>query len=649
MKRWLKIIFFVILFTPVILFGAFWGAVSFIDFNQYKPQLEAEFYANTGHKIDILGDLDLKVVPLRLELGESKIYQKPSFNSEAVLLHFSQVNLNLSLAKLVFEKKFHLLGVELLEPKIYLVIKETGEANWKNLAEKNDAYQFVRVANKPQVENQLTNFLDLELKTLNIENGEIIYENKMNKEMYQLRNLHLMAFNLALDKKFRLQTSAKLEDIKRQETLSLGVNGQGKLSQNFYKFELYKFDGFIEKTLLEHQEEQEGKLSYKLAQAIWQKNENSLTIKELNLQAKGDELELDLEFNSNHFTGAGQLRLARFNPITWLNYIQFSQLNFADKTAFKSLKGSTDFNFSLQGFSLNQLDLQLDESKLEGEISYQREPEKYTFNLSINQLNLDNYKILATNETGETEAYLPLAIPVTTIRNTGIEGKLSVKNLTAWEAKYSNFFTRINSNFGQLRLAPLDAELYLGKLQSSFMVDTNGSTPTYKLKGRLTQVETQDWLSDLLKFEDLAGKLTMQFNFASLGTNLDLIKTNLTGDFNLELQDGAYLAMDLDKVIVGNKVQAGDKTILKQAQLAGQAHQGFLHIQNSFIQSEKLQARVLGKVDLLENSLDTQVFVSYANPPLELMFLRGIELPMKLEGALSKPQWQLDMSKLLGG
>lgn len=648
--RWLKIIFFIVLFTPLVLFLAFWGAVYFIDFNQYKPQLEAEVYDKTGHKFELLGELDFKVVPLRLEIGKSKLYQKAEFNSEQTLLEFEQLNLSLSLAKLILKKQFHLLGVEILDPKLNLVVNEKGLNNWNNLAANTNEYQFIQVKQEIAATPLPGNLIQsLELKSLNIENGEVTYENQLNQELYQLRNWSLMAFNLAFEQDFRLKSTAKLEDIKRQETTDLNLKAEGIIGQNFDKLELRKVIGSLDKTL-SNDEDQEGKLSFNLKQANWDKSSNNLVLDKLNIQVKGDDFTLNLTSNLDELAGQGQLEITRINPTKWLEYFLIDEPQWLVGRSMKRLRGTTDFSFNLQqGYNLENIQLRLDSTNIEGNLAYQQEPPKYTFDLTLDEINLDNYRIVKTSEDGTSKQYIPLAIPVSTLRNTSIEGKLSVKKLTAWQGNYTNLFTRVNSNFGQLRLAPFDFDLYGGKWQSSLLIDANGQTPTYAAKGKLTQVESQAWLQDLFDYSDLEGKLNLQFNFLTHGTNLELIKTHLKGDYSLEVLEGAYLALDLDKLVVGQLSKEADKTSFKLVQINGQANNGKLHIQRGLLQSSRLQAQTFGAVNLLDNTLDNQISLSYTNPPSALAFLAKVNIPIRLTGKLDEPKWELDVNQLLLG
>lgn len=133
MYKFFKISVFVLVMLPILVFLGFVGAVSFIDFNRYKPQIEQEVKALTQRDFKIEGAIEVSVVPFALSLGKSTLSNPENFSNAPVLLSFKELHTEMSLQSLFLEKKLVIQSIEWIEPKVTLVSDSSLQTNWQGL------------------------------------------------------------------------------------------------------------------------------------------------------------------------------------------------------------------------------------------------------------------------------------------------------------------------------------------------------------------------------------------------------------------------------------------------------------------------------------------------------------------------------------
>lgn len=129
--KWFKRGTLILAIIPILLFLGFAGAVSLIDFNQYKPQIEQEVAKATGRDFKIEGAVDVSILPFMFNVGQMYLRNSEGFTEEN-LLSVREVQIELSLASLFIDKEISVISLELIEPKLHLIKTETGD-NWSDI------------------------------------------------------------------------------------------------------------------------------------------------------------------------------------------------------------------------------------------------------------------------------------------------------------------------------------------------------------------------------------------------------------------------------------------------------------------------------------------------------------------------------------
>lgn len=683
LNRGLRILVLVVFLVPVFVLGGFFGAISFMDFNQYKPMIEQEVANKTGYQLKIAGDIETSVLPLKLKIGQSQLRHE-AFDSDEALLVFEKINLRVSLTALLLQAKVHLLGVELFEPRIHLQVDDQGKTNWGGQiasAPIEPVWGFERVnqqvANTPsnQVMAQsaeMAERFDIKLSNVTLYDGLITWHYPARNQHYELSNLDLMAFDIQLGQGFDLQLQGELKNQHTGHAYQLDQQGHVSVAKDMKSVSIKKLNAEMALLWPEATARTPLKTQLELHGLDWHQAKQSIHIDSLKLKALDAEASLSL---SGHYADkldlVGRVDIEYLNPRQWLDYFGLAYPNFVEQKALNQLEGSFNWQWTSQKLQLEDIALTLDQTTLKGYFNHQYAGQpSYQFDLAMDQLNMDFYtarfeqrpsenteEASANQSNAETmdstqmatqTEYLPIGVPVTTLRESQIQGQVQIEALQIWQGQYQQVNMGWNAQYGKLDIAPFDADLYDGRWRSQFSVDVNNETPQYQMKGRLENLNAQAFLHDVTSYGELTGSLSSRFDLRTAGSNLEAIKYNMNGLFSADLLDGAYLGVDLNRLLIGQPTQQGDATRLENLRLSGQVVKGVYHLQQATIKSDRFDARAFGKVHLPNATLETELQLTYQQPPEGLAMLKGLNVPVKVRGSVLQPDWQVDIDKLLG-
>ncbi|HEY9018184.1 AsmA family protein [Thiomicrospira sp.] len=681
-NRGLRILVVVFFLVPVFVLTAFFGAISLMDFNQYKPMIEQEVAAKTGYQLRINGELEASVIPLQLKIGPSEL-RHASFESEDPLLAFEKINLRVSLVALLLQAKVHLLGVELFEPRIHLQVDEQGQTNWgsqlasapsqTNAYFKKVNWQSVNQAPEQVIEQSamLAERFDIKLSNVTLYDGLVSWHNPAHNQHYELSDLELMAFDVELGQGFDLQFQGRLKNEQTGHYYDVDQQGHISIAKDMKSLSVKQLNADMSLFWPQAMDRNELKIQLALNGLNWHQADKRIDIESAKLNA----LDADVSFSlAGHYGDqldlAGQVAIDYLNPRQWLDYFELPYPNFVEKQALSQLEGTFNWQLTPTKSQLEEIDLTLDKTQIKGYFNYQHSAQSsYQFDLAMGDLNMDFYaariedttpesQTTSTQESAETQKeplkvtaekiYLPVGVPVRTLRESQIQGQLQVEALQIWQGQYQQVQMGFNAEYGKLDIAPFDADLYEGHWRSQLKVDVNNDTPRFHFKGQLENVNAQAFLRDVSNYDLLNGTLSSHFDLRTAGSNLDAIKYNMNGLFRADLVDGAYLGVDLNRLLLGQAIQAGDATPLESVRLGGQVVNGIYHLQQASLKSDRFDAKAFGKVHLPNATLETELHLTYQDPPEALAVLKGIKVPVTLSGSVTKPDWQVDIDKLLG-
>ncbi len=708
--KWSKRLTMIGAIIPLLILLAFMGAISLIDFNQYKPQLEQEVSERAGYEFKIEGALEVSIFPFSFSAGDVALKNSPQIKQRFEyenMLAIKQVRAELSVWELLVNKKLEITSLELIEPKLFL-LKDAYGHNWQRLpkltqfsepllqswqrqsavASAADLAAFqqalrpvnqqaVQTATAPESSPQQSWHFD----NLIIKHGAFEIEDRRAKHQASVSNLNLLAFDITLGQPFHVRTDFDYRNAMTTRDYHFDLSADLDISGDFMQWQVSDWQGISNIKLPSESKVPEMRLVTQGAQFSLDLMNEQIVVSRLQLKTLGSTIESSF---SGHYGGTpvlnGSMSAADVNPRQWARHLGITLPGFEDKTALSVLNGQFNWSLAESKWSFNQLDINIDSTQLEGDIWHEGEGQdtRYLFDLKVSDLNLDRYRATtddgflaalqsekqakngeqaapaATNKpsrpadkTSADTTYLPLAVPVTTLRSLNANGQLQLAQLTYSGITLEQVDIELQAQQGQLQLAPFDAQLYQGKLSSKLEMDVTGETPAYNWYGQLQQVDLGSILQAGWQLKPLGGRLNTHFKLATSGSNQQVLLQNLSGELTATAASGHFYGMDVEKLLLGKASTATDKTPYQALQIKGKLKNGIYQATQFSVDSQRFSGSGFGSIDLNRAEIDSTLKLRLTAPPANLKHLKGMLIPVGYKGPLEGAQWSVNLESLL--
>ncbi|BBP42383.1 AsmA family protein [Thiosulfativibrio zosterae] len=710
-RVWIQRFTLVSMVLPLLVALGFVSAMLFMDFNQYKPQLVKLISDKTGYQARIDGDLKVGLLPFSLTLHEVGIKNPAGFHApdlaaiEAVQVQLSLWALfvdktlrlqgvelegaHLNLEMLV-DGKSNWQGIKSLsfltddaakQQKVSLGLEPLAEGlRYAAVADQ----EVPLAAPAPSPEQSLINFWMFDSLTLH--NSQVLFQvyeaGLPEPKQMVLSNIDLMAFDVAPNKPFQSSLSMTLHSSDLPQTWHLEGLTTLNVDASLKTWQFNNWNARIRLNLPAEMQVPEMHLTSEgealrldFAQQRWVLQKGLMTMSPAKVA-----LDMQGRWGLEGFY-EGHLKAENFNVPKWLRHIGLPSLNFVNDKALTQVAGEFDFKANAEESSLRNLALTVDGATLVGQVWQNQDASKTSktlgFDLDINDLDMDIYQvrhIQAAKEGADKSAasnaqsnakddkalpsaaqstevlnatYLPLALPIETLRSLNAQGQLTLGKLKIWQHRFEAVDIHVSAKEGQLALAPLDAQMYQGQLQSKLQLDVSGKTPAYVWQGKMKGLDLSAFLQEGWQNAQVSGVYDGYFDLRTQGVNAQLLRQNMNGQFSAYVKQGAVKGIDLNKLLSGQTSGAKDATAFKELVVDGKIKNGIYGLQKLTLISDRFKGSGFGQVDLVSGAVKAQVNGLVITPPPSLPNLAGMEVPIQLQGPLAKVRWSVDLKGLL--
>jgi len=704
--KWSKRLIMILAIIPILLFLAFAGAISLIDFNQYKPQIEEEVSQRTGHEFKIEGAIEVSILPFSFSAEDVALknsLQIVERFEKQNLLSIKQVRAELSMWELLVRKQLTIKGLELIEPKLSLLQDAHGH-NWQRLEtlaafshplltqwQRQSAVATVQDIKNFKLSLQHTGHQgadihsdaeshaahDWHFDSLIIKQGAFEHQDRRIAHQATISNLNLLAFNVTLGRPFQVRSDFEYHNAANDRNYRFDVTANMDVSQDFLQWQVSDWQGIANITLPEEQQVPEMRLVTDGQSFSYHFLTEQMVAEKLQFQTLGSKIDVSFSGKVGETPQlTGTLQVADVNARLWARHLGLPLPGFVDAKALTSVEGEFAWHLANQKWSFNSIDITLDEANIQGDIWHDDAAQhgQYVFDIAVNQLDLDRYQahrndgfmeqLLAVEETNAVDAeieltrpaqsktqknvtYLPLAVPVTTLRSLQASGQLNIASLTVNGLNLTDVDIELQAKEGKVQLAPFDAQLYKGRLASKFEVDVNGETPAYQWYGQLEEVEMGDFLTAGWQTKPIDGALNAHFKFNTLGSNQQRLTQNLKGEFTVNSAQGNFYGMDIEKLLAGKSSTSSDKTAYQSLVLQGVIDKGVYKAKQFNVESKRFSGSGFGTVDLNQATINSTLKLRVTQPPESLKHLKGMLIPVTYNGALQSAQWSVNLQSLM--
>jgi len=337
--------------------------------------------------------------------------------------------------------------------------------------------------------------------------------------------------------------------------------------------------------------------------------------------------------------------------------------NLPGKSISGELAGSASVNGSKQQAQTN-LTGKVSDSNIKAQINIAGfTPPGITFDVDIDQLDLDRYSPQGGAQTGAAGG-AEKPIDLSALRSLRANGKLRIGSLKASNIKATNVRLEVRANGGKVEVSPLSANLYDGVMNGAVSVNAVAAPPSFAVKQNLSGISVGPLLKDLANKDSLEGKGTVSVDITTQGATAGALKRALNGGAAMNLRDGAVKGIDIAGTIrnaratlgtlKGQQTKQSDKSQKTDfSELSGtfKIASGVARNNDLSLKSPLLRVGGEGEINIGGDTINylvkaTLVGTSQGQGGREAADLKGITVPVRVQGPLGAPSYSLDFNAL---
>lgn len=302
----------------------------------------------------------------------------------------------------------------------------------------------------------------------------------------------------------------------------------------------------------------------------------------------------------------------------------------------------------------------------------------YNFDIGIDRLDADRYRkaepqgqTAPAKDKGAGGASKGQAdeqpLDMSALRDLRASGSLKIGALKVAGINASNVRVDLRAEGGKLELSPLAANLYGGAASGALSLHA-ASPARLALRQNLSGINVGPLLKDALDKDMLEGRGNVQLDVTASGATVAQMKRGLNGTARIELRDGAVRGINLAQTLRNAKSgidalrgrestnqagtgSAGEKTDFSEMSGSFRIANGVARNDDLEVKSPLLRVTGAGEIDLAGERLNyvartTVVPTLQGQGGPELQALKGVTLPVRLEGPFSAIGWRVDVGAI---
>jgi AsmA protein len=592
----------------------------------------------------------------------------PAGFAEQQFAAVEQAKVRVKLMPLILDRTLEADTVQIDGLSLYLARNKQGQVNWEGLTgEPVPAEAQAPAEPEFDQDRELAAFT---IGGVSVQNAHVVWDDRGTGQHFEIKDLQLKTGPLSPGEavEVRLELGLQSQQPSIQGTMDLTASLNSKPEKQYFSVE----DLLLKLKLTGDGLPQDG-LDARLAANVYLDHaRGTLDAKGLRLESGNLVLRADLEGQDlqtkPHFKGS--LKLHEFSPREWMRRFDLALLKTSDPEVLKSFSLASDFNATPELVEFDKLRLQLDQTRITGELELlQPADPTYQFALDIDQIDLDRYLPPQSEpvqkapgpSAPEAAGESPL-FPVEMLRRLKLDGNLRIDRLTVNKIKVRAVQLKVTAKDGKLQLDQQIGRFYDGKIKGGVGLDVQGKLPHLKIDQEATQISIGPLLKEMAEMDKLEGSGGFKANLTSSGQNVNQLKRRLNGKLNFNFVDGAVKGVNLAKLVRDTRARLSgetvavsnepEKTDFSELSGSGVFNNGILNNKDLLAKSPFIRVEGAGKVNIVQENLDYTVKAVIVNTSKGqggkgLEDLEGVPIPVHLKGPWAKPEWRVDLAKVL--
>ena len=384
----------------------------------------------------------------------------------------------------------------------------------------------------------------------------------------------------------------------------------------------------------------------------------------LNGQANGTRI-----IDAPSFTG--HLQSNEFVPRDVAEKLAVALPEMADPSTLTKASLGFEFNAGLEQAGVDKLLVKFDDSQLQGQATVKNfaKPE-IRYDLEVDAIDADRYLPPPAPE-GQTQPETPAGeggggkgktkLPLEQLRSLDIQGSFRLGKLKVMNLHSQQILATLTAKDGLIRVYPVGAKLYEGSYAGDLSFDVRNDVPQLGMDEKLSGVQAGPLLKDFMGKPYVSGKANLSAKLSAAGIKPMAIRKSLNGTAAFLFENGAVDGINIAQLIRNayaayTKEPAAEDEV-KQTDFA--ELKGTVQVKNGLVSNKDLSAKSplfriagSGTADLVSEKLDylvkpTIVGSLEGQGGKEITDLKGLTVPVRITGTFQKPEFGVELDKLL--
>jgi AsmA protein len=627
-----------------------------VDPNNYKEEIRASVLEETGRELTIGGEIKWTVFPsIGLDLSDLKLGNRSGFGDQP-MLSVGAASVSVKLIPL-FSRNIEIGQVSLTDVSANLRRKANGQNNWEDLSSSQSGTATTSTSGGGDLDAFVVSGVE-------VRNANVTWDDA--GQIIELKGFSLKASHIELGRPFNLEGGFSLNLAQSELSGEVIFSGLVQSEANGARYGIEGLDISFKGKQGAAGESVPLDVAVK-ANADVDLTNNQATLSDFalrfhDLMVNG---ELDVTSLSSDPQFEGQLKLADFNPKSFLKALGVEAPQTTDANALTSLQAEMSFAGSSSSANMQNLSVKFDKSTFKGNLKVENfDSPQLAFDFQIDRLNLDEYLPESEAETDANTKGPDLTVDVFRGYFGGGNvriGELVVAGLTATDVSLT-----ISSDGKGIRLFPISAQFYGGLHKGDIRIDASGNRPILITSQELTGVQAEGLLQDLTGSARLQGTGDVSLKVRTDLTNSQSGRQALSGDMGISFLDGAIVGFNVAETIrtaknvlgkqskVAGETGRNPKTDFSELTMTGVFEQGVMSSDDLMMKSPLLRVTGKGTANLVEETIDyllKPILVGdlEGQGGLALVELSGIPIPVRLTGNLYEPDISVNIAAAIAG
>lgn len=676
MGRLFKIIFSIIASVILLIIIAAVAIPFFIDPNDFKPEIQTAVKDNIGRELAIEGDLELSIFPwIGLSTGKLTIGNAKGF-SEKPFAEIEESNVKVKLLPLLL-KEVEVSRIVLKGLVLNLAKNKQGISNWDDLTRSNlpvtDDSTTKNVdkqsENRKQENTDTPAIISLAIGGISIEQAKIAWDDRQQDKHVEINNFNLTTDELLFGRSVAIDLS--LTAVTHEPAITESINFSTDLTVN-EQLDDFKFNK-INITSVTRGEKIPGE---KLTVNLFTELSVNTTLQTLNisgLKLNTGNLSLTADINGSKILDKpvfkGPISIAEFNPVQLMANMAMPLPEMQDPNALNKLSLALMLEATPDSVDIQNLSIKLDETNITGSGSIKNFNKLETvFDIKIDAIDVGRYmapvkknespKIVATPASAATA--VATLFPVETLRALNANGKINIDTLKINKLKMREVGFKLKAKNGVIGTQQTVKQLYQGSYTGSSSVNVQNKTPVLTLNEKLSKVQIEPLLKDLLGKAKITGVANATVKIKGRGNTAPALKSSLNGNLDFNFKDGVIKGINLQKLIDNGKAlmrgtslpkeNKNDQTVFSVIRGTAKINNGLVSNKDLYAEASKLRVNGEGYANLASEKLDYKVTVKLLKKvatETEAEKIKGIPVAIKIGGTFEKPSYSLEFMAML--